>query len=77
MPLECGRDGQDVSFLLASDSISTFPLKAPKQLPGCSPDIVDSNCDLLNVGSGFVMCLVFQSETLTRLLLLCIIAALV
>lgn len=77
MPLERGGDGQDVSFLLASDSIGTFPLKVPKQLPGCSPDIVYSNCALLNVGSGFVMCLVFQGETLTCLLLLCIIAALV
>lgn len=55
MPLEHG----DVGFLLASDSIGTFPLKVPKQFPGCSPDTVCSNCDLLNVGSGFIMCLVF------------------
>lgn len=76
MPLEHGGGGQDVGFLLASDSIGTFPLKVPKQFPGCSPDTVCSNCDLLNVGSGFIMCLVFRGETLTRLLLLCIVAAL-
>lgn len=76
MPLECGGDGQDVGFLLASDSIGTFPLKVPKQFPGCSPDIVYSNCDLLNVGSGFIVCLVLQGETLTRPPLLRIIAAL-